>query len=226
MIVPVDADNIVDVGDTIIVTKEDGTSEEVIIDTYDKYLLYRNSPGQISIHRGRPKDLKASDTIFKLSRINESGVVEEETMSMFETPEARLLHYIKDTASTTVESLIDEIRSNVAKNLSVDKASIQVDTIVNPIITLLRNKFNGDLTAEINYKALSRQLKRDLQNLLNNIADKKDVIIHGMIWSVSSYRVKPAEIAMGRRFKKQLGITDDMALADILRVDENGKSQI
>ena len=226
MIIPVDADNIVDVGDTIIVTKEDGTSEEVIIDTYDKYLLYRNNPGQISIHRGRPKDLKASDTVFKLSRINESGVVEEKTMSMFETSEARLLHYIKDTASTTVESLIDEIRSNVAKNLSIDKTSTQVDTVVTPIRALLLDKFQGNLTTEINYRALSRQLKRDLQNLLNDIADKKDVTINGTTWSVSNYRVKPAEIAMGRRFKKQLGITDDMALADILRVDENGKSQI
>lgn len=181
MIVSVDSNNIVDVGDTIIVTKEDGTSEEVIIDTYDKYLLYRNNPGQISIHRGRPKDLKASDTVFKLTRVNDQGVVEEKTMSMFETPEARLLHYIKETASTTVGSLIDEIRYNVAENLGIiDPAASQVDTIVDPIRALLLSKYEGNLDAQIDAKSLSRQIKRNLQNLLNDISDKKDVVINGI----------------------------------------------
>ena len=190
----------------------------VKIDNYSKYDWYKNLDKRYAQRLSlRPKNLKGSDTIF---------IIEGEKHSIFEGDITRALHYLNGTSSTTVESLYDELRSNIKKELGLkgkpekDLTPEQlewVNIITTERIALIR-RAAGTLipsAGEIDIDFIENSLHKSQQKLLNDLADGKMIQWKGIYVQPESVQVIPAQIIMGKLYAKQLGLLPGDSIAKI-----------
>lgn len=190
----------------------------VKIDNYSKYDWYKNLDKRYAQRLSlRPKNLKGSDTIF---------IIEREKHSIFEGDITRALHYLNGTSSTTVESLYDELRSNIKKELGLkgkpekDLTPEQlewVNIITTERIALIR-RAAGTLipdAGEIDIDFIENSLHKSQQKLLNDLADGKMIQWKGIYVQPESVQVIPAQIIMGKLYTKQLGLLPGDSIAKI-----------
>lgn len=181
----------------------------VKIDNYSKYDWYKNMNSRFAQKLSlRPKNLKGSNTIF---------TVQGETYSIFEGDITRALHYLNGTSSTSIESLYDELRSNVKKELGLKSKQDKdltpeqiewVNNITSERITTVR-RAAGTLLPEsgrIDLDYIENMLHKNQQKLLNDLADGKMILWQGVYVQPESVKVIPAQIIMGKLYAKQLGL--------------------
>lgn len=212
-------DNPVDFEDTIIVWGENNQVVKIDkIDNYDKYIYYRlYEPGRMSRWTTKAKNLKGSDTTF---------VTNGRKYSMFESPYAQVLHYFieSDSSATNIETLRDELRSEVIKSIPNERADENViENIVNSRLQLIVNEItpfmpNG-FTEKTSFTKYIPNIKKALikkqQSVLNNLADGKPIDWGGLMLNATECKVIPAQIIMGKLYAKELGLLPGDSIAKI-----------
>lgn len=207
-VIPVTNDQPVDFQDTIIIIDSvSGAKEVVTIDSYEKYLKYRNIyiPNKtIYRHTLRPKNLKGSDTIFEASIYSKDGQSgENQIMSVFETPESILLHFIKKLKIKDLKKEVELLKSEL-KSILENNSKLKTKCI----------KLCDEIIKE---EKPERTLKKRLEKFLKLLSN---IPVEGVKYEdilITHSKVIPAQIAMGRLYAKQLGLKSTDSVADILK---------
>ena len=214
-------ENPADFGDSVIMYN--GTEwVEDIIDSRAKYILYRNLPkGEILyINNCRPKELKGADTQFVASRTEGNNVITKR-FSAFDDPISILLYYLKDTASTDVKSLRSEIEYKIARELGVTVENPKVGAVFSTFYSTFSEEVNpsGEAklhTVSVNTDELRLSLVKRLHSNLANLKTGTLISFDRITsYKIDSVKTNPAQIVMGTRYAKRLGIEKGTSISEI-----------
>ena len=223
-------DNPIDFEDTIVIFNEpngDGTynrfGEKVImpfevkkIDSYETYDYYKHyEHRRMARWNIKPRNLKGSDTIFFAGG---------RKYSMFESPYTKVLHYFVEAelAANSIDDLQSEIRSQVEKDLKditsnpavIEEVTIDRLNTILPIVNRFIDTLHTTKILEL-VPHIKHYLIRAQQNLLNSLSELKPFEWGNEIITPESYKVIPAQIAMGKLYAKQLGLLPGDSIAQI-----------
>lgn len=207
--------DLVDYEDTIILSD----SSIVKIDNYFKYIYYKHYYSEpVKIFKLKPKNLKASDTIFYSNG---------KRYSMFENKYTQLLYLLNNSKLSKLSTFNNEDKKikTIIKEYITDQLnnnSINVDdkiknNIINNLFNLLKSELNSDINTP---ESLSKSLIDKLQDLLNDITDLKEIDWFGTKLKVDKSEVIPVQIVMGKLYAQQFGLLPGDSLAKIQQEKE------
>ena len=207
--------DLIDYEDTIILSD----SSIVKIDNYFKYIYYKHYYLEpVKIFKLKPKNLKASDTIFYSN---------DKRYSMFENKYTQLLYLLNNSELSKlstfskkdkkIKAIIKEYITNQLNNNSINVDDKIKNNIINNLFNLLKSELNSDINTP---ESLSKSLIDKLQDLLNDISDLKEIDWFGTKLKVDRSEVIPVQIVMGKLYAQQFGLLPGDSLAKIQQEKE------
>lgn len=207
--------DLIDYEDTIILSD----SSIVKIDNYFKYIYYKHYYSEpVKIFKLKPKNLKASDTIFYSN---------DKRYSMFENKYTQLLYLLNNSELSKlstfskkdkkIKAIIKEYITDQLNNNSINVDDKIKNNIINNLFNLLKSELNSDINTP---ESLSKSLIDKLQDLLNDITDLKEIDWFGTKLKVDKSEVIPVQIVMGKLYAQQFGLLPGDSLAKIQQEKE------
>lgn len=222
----------IDFEDTIIIYNDDDSINKVVkIDSYEKYMYFRDYDSisygntlsgkpRVMRHVLRPKNLKGANTTFRIG---------DNLHSLYDLESAHIMYFLNNIKGTTQNNMQKSLHEFLAKKLegTIDPKEIEefskgkFEQIWNTIWNIVDPENKLGSKKQIVTKAILSKVRKALidsqQKFLNDITDGKPII-----WDndkekviVQDVRVIPAQIAMGRLYAKQLGLHPGDSIAEI-----------
>lgn len=228
-VVPMHYDD-VDLEDHIVIQNINGTYEEVYIDTFDKYIYYRNFfTGEIYRHLLRPINLKGSKTTFTTtySQNTDDGriITDSRTNTTYEHESSQLLYWINEvdftwnhnSAKNISTKILKSYKDRFSKNFGYDIShTFEYKYFENYVI----NKIVSAKDNNQSLKEFTLDLKNEYQSFLDGLRNGANIQWRGVSTTVSDVAVHPAEIAMDNLYAEEFGIDPNTNLNEILNDDE------